>query len=428
MMLEFYTSVHKHLLKNLAFAGIVICFFTGMTVAFVEFQRIDSYVAGIAIKESQKLADLYIDYNTNPTQTSLARLQQAIRNSLDHDLFISIEFLDQNIVKITSETLQFSVHQSGTLINKFAPFKMTGEVEHQIIMDEGQIYIRIMVPIHDRTQLDVVGHFQGIYHLHDDKLITIKRQGYYAIMMALLVVIFTTVFIYPVVYKLYKKLIIRSSEVVTANTDILKSLGSAIAQRDSDTSAHNYRVTYNSVKLAEKLGKKPSLIRSLIKGAFLHDVGKIGISDSILLKPDQLTPEEFEIMKKHVVIGADIILNINWLQDALEIISFHHERYDGTGYLFGLKENKIPEVARMFAIADVFDALLTHRPYKEPFTFAKTMSILKAGSGTHFDPVFLKAFEQIAPTLYADIYVGENEGRQNDQLNQVMKKYFTLDL
>lgn len=427
-MLELYTSVHKQLLKNLAFAGIVICFFTGITVAFVEFQRVDNYVAGIAVKESQKLAAHYIDYNTNRTPSSLAILQQAIRNSLDHDLFISIEFLDQNIAKITSEILQFSVHQSDSLLNKFKPFKMTGEVEHQIVMFNGQIYIRIMVPIHDRTKQDVIGHFQGVYHLHDEQLTTIKRQSYYAILMALLVAISTTVFIYPVVYKLYKQLIIRSSEVITANTDILKSLGSAIAQRDSDTNAHNYRVTYNSVRLAEKLGKKPSMIRSLIKGAFLHDVGKIGISDSILLKPDQLTPEEFETMKKHVLIGADIILNINWLQDALDIISFHHERYDGTGYLTGLKEKKIPEVARIFAIADVFDALLTHRPYKQPFTFATTMSILRAGSGTHFDPVFLTIFEQIAPTLYADIYVEENEERQNDQLDQVLKKYFTLDL
>lgn len=427
-MFELYANIHKQLLKNLALAGIVICFVTGITVAFVEFRLVDRYVAGIAVQESQKLATHYLDYYTNPTPSSLAILQRAIRNSLDHDLFVSIEFLDQNFAKITSETLQFSVYQSDSLLNKFKPFKMTGEVEHQIVMNEGRIYIRIMVPIHDRTPQDVVGHFQGVYHLHDDQLTTIKRQSYYAILMALLVAIFTTVFIYPVVYKLYKKLIIRSSEVVTANTDILKSLGSAIAQRDSDTNTHNYRVTYNSVKLAEKLGKKPTFIRSLIKGAFLHDVGKIGISDSILLKPDQLTTEEFAIMKRHVLIGADIILNISWLQDALDVISFHHERYDGTGYLCGLQENKIPEVARIFAIADVFDALLTHRPYKAPFTFTKTMSILREGSGTHFDPVLLIVFEQIAPKLYADIYVDDDEERYNDQLDQVLKKYFTLDL
>ena len=183
-----------------------------------------------------------------------------------------------------------------------------------------------------------------------------------------------------------------------------------------------------AIKESQKLAVHNALIRSLIKGAFLHDVGKIGISDSILLKPGQLTAEEFEIMKTHVLIGADIILDISWLQDALDVISFHHERYDGTGYLSGLKENNIPQVARIFAIADVFDALLSHRPYKEPFTFAKAMSILREGSGTHFDPTFLEVFEQIAPTLYADIYAEENEERQSEQLDLVLKKYFTLDL
>ena len=427
-MLDLYTSIHRQLLKNLAFAGIIVCLLTGITVAFVEFQRVDSYVAGIAIKESKKLADYYVAYHNNRTPSSLAKLQQAIRKSLDHDLFIAIEFLDENIAEVTSETLQFFVHHSSILSNKFKPFEMTGEVEHQTIVHEGQIYIRIMVPMVDKIHQNTVGHFQGVYHLHDDQMTIIKQQSYYAILMSLLVAIFTTLFIYPVVYKLYIKLIKRSSEVVTANTDILKSLGSAIAQRDSDTNAHNYRVTYNSVRLAEKLGVHNSLIRSLIKGAFLHDVGKIGISDSILLKSDKLTAEEFEIMKTHVLIGAEIILNISWLQDALDVISFHHERYNGTGYLSGLKEKDIPQVARIFAIADVFDALLSSRPYKEPFTFTETMNILRQGSGTHFDPAFLKVFEQIAPTLYADIYAEENEKRQSDLLDQVLKKYFTLDL
>ncbi len=427
-MLDLYASIHRQLLKNLAVAGIVVCLLTGITVAFVEFQRVDSFVAGIAIKESQKLADHYVAYHNDRTPSSLAKLKQAIHESLDHDLFVAIEFLDEKIEEVTSETLQFPVHQSSNLPNKFKPFKMTGEVEHQTIVHEGQIYIRIMVPMVDKINQTTVGHFQGVYHLHDDQMTRIKQQSYYAILMSLLVAIFTTLFIYPVVYKLYKKLIKRSSEVVIANTDILKSLGSAIAQRDSDTNAHNYRVTYNSVKLAEKLKLHNSLIRSLIKGAFLHDVGKIGISDAILLKPDKLTAKEFEIMKTHVLIGAEIIHNINWLHDALDVIAFHHERYDGTGYLSGLQEKDIPQVARIFAIADVFDALLSSRPYKEPFTFTETMSILREGSGTHFDPDFLEVFEQLAPSLYADIYAEENEKRQSDQVDQLLKKYFTLDL
>ncbi len=427
-MLDLYPSIRRQLLTNLTLAGIVLCILTGFSVTFIEFHRVDQHVANIAIRQSQKLANKYIAFHNDHTSSSYILLQQAIRDDLDHDVFISIEFLDENLHMVANEVIRNISPPPIGLMNKFKQFEMKEKIEHQVVIYDGQIYIKVMVPIKVSKQQKPIGHFQGVYHLQDDQMTAIKQQSYDAIILSLLVTIFTTLFIYPVVSALYKKLLQRSGEVIVANIELLKSLGSAIAQRDSDTNLHNYRVTYISVKIAEQMEISPLSLRSLIKGAFLHDVGKIGISDAILLKPGKLTREEFEMMKKHVLIGADIIHSSTWLHDALDVIVYHHERYDGTGYPSGFKGEEIPLAARIFAIADVFDALVSHRPYKQPFTFTETMNILNESSGSHFDPVILRVFKNIAANLSAEVYVEGSEKQLNDQLDKVLNKYFTSNL
>ncbi len=198
-----------------------------------------------------------------------------------------------------------------------------------------------------------------------------------------------------------------------ANIELLEVLGSAIAKRDSDTNMHNYRVTSIAIRLAEALGLKKEGIRALIKGSFLHDAGKIGISDNILTKAGRLTEEEFEVMKGHVRHGMDIISNYHWLNDAADVVLYHHEKYDGSGYMAGLKGKDIPFNARIFTIADVFDALTSARPYKKPLPFEETMLTLEESSGTHFDPELLKVFKGIAGTLYIEISAGtDNENKE----------------
>ena len=136
--------------------------------------------------------------------------------------------------------------------------------------------------------------------------------------------------------------------------------------------------------------------------AQLHDVGKIAISDLILNKPDKLTPEEFDIMKDHVAVGVDAIERIMdnteehaFLDHALRIAGTHHEKWDGTGYPIGLKGNNIPLEGRLMAIADVYDALISERPYKKAFTHEETCRIIEEGAGKHFDPVLVEVFRKI---------------------------------
>ncbi len=211
-----------------------------------------------------------------------------------------------------------------------------------------------------------------------------------------------------------------------ANITLLKVLGGAIAKRDSDTNAHNYRVTIYAICLAQALKLNKSQIRALIKGAFLHDVGKIGISDTILLKPGKLNDKEFKEMQRHVIYGVDIINNSEWLNDAVDVVKFHHEKFDGSGYFSSLVGKKIPLNARIFAIVDVFDALTSIRPYKKAFSYVESINLLRKGSGSHFDPELIQLFEQIAEEHYLQLKIIKTEDGLSKKLDLLMKDYFVF--
>lgn len=240
------------------------------------------------------------------------------------------------------------------------------------------------------------------------------------------IVIVTTLLIYPIVRNLTRRLGTLSLQLLDANIDTLQVLGGAIAKRDSDTDAHNYRVTVYSVRLAEAVGLDAKTMRSLIKGAFLHDVGKIGIRDNILLKPGRLDEQEFAEMRLHVSHGLDIVRHAAWLRDAVDVVGCHHERFDGGGYGRGLSGEAIPITARIFAIVDVFDALASERPYKQPVSLEDTLAILRENAGSHFDAALVARFEGLAPTLYAAYAQREEDARR--EVDAIVDRYFKEDL
>jgi len=184
---------------------------------------------------------------------------------------------------------------------------------------------------------------------------------------------------------------------------IAQTLGHAAALRDHETGAHNFRVAYIAACFGEDLGLDRATLQNLMKGAFLHDIGKIGIKDSILLKNGALNEEEWQEMQLHPRLGKELLENMPWFKKAEAIIMYHHEKYDGTGYPQKLKAEEIPFLARIFAIIDVFDALLNTRPYKKAFSLEETLKILKDGASTHFDPELLEKFLLNAPKYAQDV-------------------------
>jgi len=183
--------------------------------------------------------------------------------------------------------------------------------------------------------------------------------------------------------------------------DSIYRLTRASEYKDEDTGAHILRMSHYSAALARQMGLDENVTKSILYAAPMHDVGKIGIPDRILLKPGKLDTEEWEIMRQHTAFGGKTLegSKTGYLKLGEVIALTHHEKWDGSGYLKGLKGKKIPKVGRIVAIADVFDALTTKRPYKEPFSLEKSYAIIRESSGSHFDPdvvdAFLKAEDEI---------------------------------
>lgn len=192
-----------------------------------------------------------------------------------------------------------------------------------------------------------------------------------------------------------------TQELHDREEETLIRLAKAGEYRDEDTGNHIHRISRYSRLIAEKLGLSKELCDLIAQASPMHDIGKIGIPDAILLKPARLTPEEFEIMKHHTVVGFDILKDSPsiYLQTGAVIALSHHEKFNGEGYPRGLKADKIPLEARIVAVADVFDALVTNRPYKKSWPLEKAFDYIKEERGNHFDPDCAEVFLQESDTV-----------------------------
>ena len=183
----------------------------------------------------------------------------------------------------------------------------------------------------------------------------------------------------------------------------LKALMSALDARDRETEGHSMRVSQLACLLGEKLGLDNDQLKALERGALLHDIGKIGISDTILHKPGKLTDDEWDIMRMHPDIGARIVERIPFLQESMSVVRYHHERWDGSGYPLGVKSEEIPIQARIFAVVDVFDALTSKRSYRSKATPDEAIQYLHEQSEILFDPKIVKALAQLPYENYIEV-------------------------
>jgi HD-GYP domain-containing protein (c-di-GMP phosphodiesterase class II) len=192
--------------------------------------------------------------------------------------------------------------------------------------------------------------------------------------------------------RLFEDLQRSNLELTLAYDATIQGWSQAMELRDKETQGHTERVTELTMRLARAIGLGDTETVHLRRGVLLHDIGKMGVPDSILLKPASLTPEEWEIMRLHPVYAHEMLSNIPYLQQAVAVPYCHHEKWDGTGYPRGLKGEQIPLTARMFAVVDVYDALTSDRPYRAAWSRERALEYLREQSGKHFDPHVLEAF------------------------------------
>ena len=197
----------------------------------------------------------------------------------------------------------------------------------------------------------------------------------------------------------YQKLIQERAKLREANAQLLSAYEAtiegwshALDLRDRETEGHSRRVTQLTLNLAQALGMSDDEIMHIRRGALLHDMGKIGVPDSILHKPDKLTDEEWTIMRRHPQLAYDMLYPIEYLHPALEIPLNHHEKWDGTGYPRRLKGEQIPLAARLFTVVDVWDALTSDRPYRPAWSEEDALIFIREQSGSHFDPRVVDLF------------------------------------
>ncbi len=184
----------------------------------------------------------------------------------------------------------------------------------------------------------------------------------------------------------------KQTELLKAYEETLEGWAKALALKEEETEEHSRRVTTLTVELAKEMGIKGEELVFVRYGALLHDIGKIGIPDAILLKRGPLNEEEWAIMKMHTVFGYKMLNRINYLRGAIDIPRYHHEKWDGSGYPEGLKGPEIPLPAKIFAVVNVWDALTSDRPYRKAWSKKEAMDYIRKKSGVEFDPEVVEIF------------------------------------
>ena len=436
MSMGYERSIHRSLIIRLSTATLLIAFAVLVVVLWVEFRNIDSIVIDQASVATERLRWAIMNELDAPGLGDHSLIQRTLEKPMSikarplGGYFVFVRILDPEFHEVAKVSDPSYVHMKAITRSVIPDMDRAMLREHgswhRISRVDAAVVIHLVGTLKNSTGKPVA-YIEGVYAIAPGFLAKARYQAVVSALIAALIVLLTSMLLYPVINRLLGRVSGLSIDLLHANMEILNVLGSAIAKRDSDTDIHNYRVTIYAIHLAREMGLSDDEIRSLIKGAFLHDVGKIGVRDSILLKPGNLTETEFEEMKQHVRHGMDIVGRSAWLKDAEAVVSDHHEWYDGTGYLEGHAGSDIPRVARIFAVADVFDALTSKRPYKEAMGFEESVKILTQGRGSHFDPEILDAFLRIAPSLY-NTYANRDDSRPRDDLKRMGERYFTPDI
>ena len=428
-------QLHLHLLGRLVVVAAVVSVAVGALVVYNESARLKDVAKDRAFVRIGTLRVMLLDRldagDLSDDEAVAKALKtvayKGIKVSTGH--YVLIRILGPTLQEIARSTdpSHAGIEALETYVGASTPMAPpTGEPQFDDRTIGERSYIHSVLPLAD-SQGHVAAWAEGFFSTSPAE----DRAAWHRLLVALGVavgtVLATTALLYPIILQLLHRLARLSVSLLDSNLEMLQVIGRAIAKRDSDTDAHNYRVTILSTRIGEALGLDDATMRSLVKGALLHDVGKIGITDSVLLKPGRLDETEFGVMKQHVKHGLDIVNRSAWLKDSAAIVGGHHEKFDGSGYYQGLKGDEIPFLARIFTVADVFDAVTSHRPYHTPMGFDDAMNLLAAGRGTHFDPAIIDVFGGIARPLFDTYADRDDEGLRSDYA-VILQRYYKTDL
>ncbi|MBI5899293.1 MAG: HD domain-containing protein [Rhodocyclales bacterium] len=415
-------SIHRIILYRLLAAWVAISLMIGVVVSWAGLRKIDRQLVTLATMELKRFGAVNLALLTQPETARRALDQLAAQVLWEH--FIVGEFQDASRRSLASAVNPLHAALRTEVERQSLSFPLNLDRQFRKFSADGRNAMRVLVPLREGSG-QAAAYFEGAFLVDPETVARLREDLVVTLLVALAAVTLTTLCLYPIILSLNRNVLRQSRELLAGNVELMEVVGSAVATRDSNTNLHGYRVALYAVRLGEAAGIGATQMRDLIAGAFLHDVGKIGVSDAVLLKSGPLDAIEFEQMKRHVALGVEILNKSKWLLRARDVVEFHHERYDGSGYPKGLVGAEIPLLARIFAVVDVFDALISKRPYKDALAFDEAMVGIRGGAGRLFDPRLVACFEGIAAGLYLETC--DRSGAELEaRLQQQIGKYFGL--
>jgi len=408
---------------RIAMVSLLLASLSSPAAWFVAREHAEEGIVSLAIEESGRLLNHLDALDMNgPSAAEHARIAA---QTITGGVFDIAEIYNTQGTKLAESMTSAGQSVESLIPHHVSPAYTEGSYK-SYKLKEGQWALRVFVPLrtneHDLS-LPITGYFEGIRVMPAWQQDQIVANSLTVALMVCLASLLCGAALYPVVVRLSADNEHKTREVLDSHISMMEALGRAIAKRDSDTGAHNYRVAWIAASIAEGMGVAGAAMQSLIAGSFLHDVGKIGIPDAILLKPGKLDEAEFIIMRTHVAQGEEIVTGMGWLDGANAVVAAHHEKWNGTGYPRQLAGTAIPLSARIFAVADVFDALCSKRPYKEAMTFEAAMAILEKDTGSHFDPAVMAVFRPIASDIFTRL-ANSSEAQARQLLEDRVHQHF----
>lgn len=392
---------------------------------FVARERAEESIVSLAIEESGRLLRHYNAINL--AAPDAAEHATIAAKTISGGLFDIAEIYDSNGHKLAESLTSEGDVVESSLPKHGAP-NYTAASYESMELPVGHWVLRVFVPLRSSatdTNGPITGYFEGVRIVPTWQQEQIFASSLTVALMVCLASLLCGAALYPVVVHLSADNERKAREVLDSHISMMDALGRAIAKRDSDTGAHNYRVAWIAARIAECMGLMGSDMQALIAGSFLHDVGKIGIPDAILLKPGKLDDAELSVMRTHVEQGEEIVTGMGWLDGANAVVAAHHEKWDGSGYPRNLTGEATPLAARIFAVADVFDALCSKRPYKEPMGYEAAMTILEKDTGSHFDPSVMAVFRTIALEIFNRL-ANSTESDARQLLEDRVRQHFEM--
>ncbi|WP_374342766.1 HD-GYP domain-containing protein [Azonexus sp.] len=413
-------AFNRRTARRIAAVSIVLAAVASPLAWFVAQENAEQDSVALAMEETRRLLGHsgIIDLSAPDAQASADKAAKVIAGGL----FDIAEIYDGQGEKLAEAMTRDGAGVEALLPPHDRPRERMASYE-SLVLPGGQWVLRIFVPLLSST--GVTGYFEGVRIVPEWQREQMLSDALSVALIVGLASLLCGAAIYPVVVHLSADNERKARAVLESHVAMMEALGRAIAKRDSDTGAHNYRVAWIAAGIAERMGLAGQAMQSLIAGSFLHDVGKIGIPDAILLKPGRLDDAEMAVMRTHVALGEEIVSDIGWLAGAHEVVAGHHEKWDGSGYPRRLAGEAIPLAARIFAVVDVFDALCSKRPYKDPLPLDSVLAILEEGRGAHFDPAVLDVFLPQAREVYGQL-AGCDEAACRALLEERIRAHFGL--